>query len=118
MREYGKALTAIEAAAMRDDKQAHTSEIASQIRKVNAADSASRQGESDEEAYARAMRDPEIQSIMSDPVMMGILQQAQNEPASLQQHMQNKVISDKINKLVRAVSPIYSLRERVLMWGE
>lgn len=70
---------------------------------MNLADSADRVGESDEQAYARAMRDPEIQSIMSDPVFQNILQQAQNEPASLGQHMKNPDIANKINKLVRAV---------------
>lgn len=50
------------------------------------------------------MRDPEIQAIMSDPVFQAILQQAQNEPASLQQHMQNPGIRAKIEKLARAVS--------------
>lgn len=49
--------------------------IASQIRKINVADSSSRQGETDEQAYARAMRDPEIQAIMMDPIMQQILQQ-------------------------------------------
>lgn len=96
-------------AAAKDTEGKHTSEIASQIRKVTAADSADRAGESDEQAYARAMRDPEIQSIMGDPVFQNILQQAQNEPASLQQHMQNPGIRDKINKLVRAVSGRFRL---------
>lgn len=76
---------------------------------MTAADSADRAGESDEQAYARAMRDPEIQSIMGDPVFQNILQQAQQEPASLQQHMQNPGIRDKINKLVRAASFLFGL---------
>lgn len=92
---------------MKDTQQKHTSEIASQIRKVNLADSADRVGETDEQAYARAMRDPEIQAIMGDPVFQNILQQAQNEPESLQMHMKNDGIREKINKLVRAVSFLF-----------
>lgn len=92
---------------MKDVDHKHTSEIGAQIRKVNEADSDSRQGETDEQAYARAMRDPEIQGIMSDPVFQNILQQAQNEPESLQQHMKEPVIREKIMKLVRAVSCLF-----------
>lgn len=122
MKEYGKAMTAIEQvtllppslplrsrsrsstqAAEKDTAQKHTSEIAAQLRKVSIADSESRAGETDAQAYERAMRDPEIQQIMGDPVFQGILQQAQNEPASLQQHMQNPSIRAKIEKLARAV---------------
>ncbi|KAL8283469.1 hypothetical protein RQP46_005572 [Phenoliferia psychrophenolica] len=102
MKEFGKAMSAIEQAAEKDTAQKHTSEITSQLRKVSMADNESRAGESDEQAYARAMRDPEIQQIMSDPVFQGILQQAQNEPASLQQHMKNPEIRAKIEKLARA----------------
>ncbi|KAK4701811.1 stress-induced-phosphoprotein 1, partial [Phenoliferia sp. Uapishka_3] len=102
MKEYGKAMSAIEEAAEKDSAGKHTSEIATQMRKVTIADSESRSGETDEQAYARAMRDPEIQQIMSDPVFQGILQQAQNEPASLQQHMKNPSIRAKIEKLARA----------------
>jgi stress-induced-phosphoprotein 1 len=133
MKEYSKALSAIERvrpppsylpyqplltnhpslqAATKDTEQKHTSEIISQIRKVNAADSADRAGESDEQTYARAMRDPEVQQIMGDPVFQSILQQAQNEPASLQQHMQNPEIRAKIEKLVKAVSFLCLRRHR------
>ncbi|KAM0751962.1 stress-induced-phosphoprotein 1 [Meredithblackwellia eburnea MCA 4105] len=102
MKEYSKATSAIEQAAEVDKEGKHTSEIASQLRKVTMADAESRQGETDEQAYARAMRDPEIQQIMSDPVFTSILQQAQNDPASLMQHMKNPIIREKIDKLARA----------------
>lgn len=63
-----------------------------------------RSTETDEQAYARAMRDPEVQEIMSDPVMQTILQQAQQQPESLMQHLRNPGVKEKIDKLVRAVS--------------
>ena len=87
---------------MRDTAQKHTKEIAAQARKVHEADSASRQGETDEQAYARAMRDPEVQSAMSDPAFQSILQQAQNDPKSLAQHMKNPEIARRVDLLVRA----------------
>lgn len=49
------------------------------------------------------MRDPEIQSIMSDPVFQEILKQAQDEPASMLSHMKNPEIKRKIELLIKAV---------------
>ncbi|GAA5974076.1 hypothetical protein JCM21900_003383 [Sporobolomyces salmonicolor] len=102
MKEYSKALAAIEEAAEKDTAQQHTREITDQLRKVTLADAQSRVGETDEQTYARAMRDPEVQQIMSDPVFQSILQQAQQDPRSLQQHMQNEGIRKKVEVLVRA----------------
>jgi hypothetical protein len=51
---------------------------------------------------------------MQDPVMQSILQQAQTDPAALQEHMKNPAIRSKIQKLiVRSTlfpnNPIYAL---------
>jgi stress-induced-phosphoprotein 1 len=42
------------------------------------------------------------QAIMTDPIMQSILQQAQSDPAALQEHMKNPMIQKKIMKLVQA----------------
>ena len=39
---------------------------------------------------------------MNDPVMQQILQQAQNDPGALQDHMKNPGVRQKIQKLVNA----------------
>lgn len=39
---------------------------------------------------------------MTDPVMQQILQQAQQNPSALQDHMKNPIVRDKIMKLVNA----------------
>ena len=39
---------------------------------------------------------------MQDPVMQTILQQAQNDPQALQEHMRNPVVRTKIHKLAAA----------------
>lgn len=41
-------------------------------------------------------------SIMQDPVMQAILQQAQSDPAALQEHMKNPSVRSKVQKLVAA----------------
>lgn len=50
----------------------------------------------------RAMNDPEIKAILSDPVMNHILQQMQDNPKSIQEHLQDEVIKNKFAKLMEA----------------
>ena len=122
MRDYVKAIEALQEADEHDDANAHTKEIQEQILKCQQAQFAQREGESDEDVMQRAMRDPEvavrilpytpfpfgsvdefsIQQIMGDPVMQSILQQAQTNPAALQDHMKNPIVRNKINKLISA----------------
>jgi stress-induced-phosphoprotein 1 len=44
-------------------------------------------------------------SIMQDPIMQSILQQAQGDPAALQEHMKNPGIRSKIQKLIASYVP-------------
>lgn len=41
-------------------------------------------------------------SIMNDPIMQSILQQAQSDPAALTEHMKNADIKAKVQKLIAA----------------
>lgn len=43
-------------------------------------------GMSDEERSEMAMKDPEVQEILSDPVMRTILQQMQTDPGALKRY--------------------------------
>ncbi|AMD22533.1 HHL237Wp [Eremothecium sinecaudum] len=58
--------------------------------------------ETPEEAYARAMKDPEVAAILQDPVMQSILAQAQQNPAALEEHMKNPAVFKKIQTLIAA----------------
>ncbi|SCU81849.1 LANO_0B04368g1_1 [Lachancea nothofagi CBS 11611] len=58
--------------------------------------------ETPEQAYARAVKDPEVAAIMQDPVMQSILSQAQQNPAALQEHMKNPDVFSKIQTLIAA----------------
>lgn len=60
------------------------------------------EGETPEQTMERVSRDPEIVGILQDPVMQGILGQAKDNPAALQDHMKNPEVARKINMLITA----------------
>jgi stress-induced-phosphoprotein 1 len=96
MREFNKALSAIQHAAEMDDDSKNTAEIQAQMMKIHQAMESERAGETDEQTFNRAMKDPEIAEIMADPIMRSILEQAQSDPGSIQEHMKNPTIKTKI----------------------
>jgi stress-induced-phosphoprotein 1 len=102
MKEYTKALEAIQEATDKDTERKHTTEINQQEMKVQQAIFSQRGSETQEQTLERAMRDPEVAEIMNDPVMQSILQQAQNNPQALQDHMKSPIVRQKIQKLVNA----------------
>lgn len=55
-----------------------------------------------EKIRQRAMADPEVQSILRDPAMRLILEQMQNDPRALQDHLKNPEIAAKIQKLLES----------------
>ena len=55
-----------------------------------------------EEVRKRAMADPEIQGILGDPAMRLILEQMQNDPKAVQEHLKNPEVARKIEKLIEA----------------
>lgn len=59
-------------------------------------------GQTREERAADAMKDPEIQEIMNDPIMRTILGQMSSDPGAAQEHMKNPAIAAKIHKLLEA----------------
>ncbi|CAF1360246.1 unnamed protein product [Adineta steineri] len=61
-----------------------------------------RSSDDPEEVRKRAANDPEIQQILSDPGMRLILEQMQNEPQALRDHLKNPAIAQKIQKLIDA----------------
>ncbi|XP_038214917.1 stress-induced-phosphoprotein 1 [Zerene cesonia] len=55
-----------------------------------------------EEVRKRAMSDPEVQQILRDPAMRCILEQMQQDPQALQDHLKNPDIAAKIHKLLES----------------
>lgn len=52
-----------------------------------------------EETRKRAMKDPEVQSILADPAMRMILEQMQSDPQAISEHLKNPEIAAKFMKL-------------------
>ncbi len=106
MKEYTKAMEACQKAETVDGEQEggakNTREIQTLQSKCMNELYSQRSGESEEETLKRAMRDPEVAQIMQDPVMQSILQQAQGNPAALQEHMKSPIIREKVQKLIAA----------------
>jgi len=102
MKDYDKALKAIEQAGEIDKDKKNAREIQNQLRKCMEAMYSARSSETEEQTLQRAMKDPEIAAIMTDPVMQNILQSAQTDPGALREHLKSPLIAQKIQKLAEA----------------
>ncbi|KKY24470.1 putative heat shock protein sti1 [Phaeomoniella chlamydospora] len=102
MKEYSKCIDICTEASEHDTTGANAREIDQQQQKALEAQFAARAGETEEQAQERIQRDPEIMSILQDPVMQSILQQAKGDPSALNEHMKNAAVRAKIQKLIAA----------------
>ncbi|GAB0134054.1 cochaperone Sti1 homeolog f [Epichloe bromicola] len=105
MRKYSECVDACAEAQQVDAEHhngANAREIEQQQQKAFGAMYAARDNETEEQTRERLQKDPDIMSIMQDPVMQTILQQAQSDPMALQEHMRNPGVRSKIQKLMAA----------------
>ncbi|KAI9899088.1 hypothetical protein N3K66_005549 [Trichothecium roseum] len=105
MRKYSECVDACTEALEVDMEHhggANAREIETQQQKAFSAMYSARDNETEEQTKQRLQQDPEIMSIMQDPVMQSILQQAQSNPQALQEHMRNPSVKTKIQKLMAA----------------
>ncbi|OAA41442.1 heat shock protein [Beauveria brongniartii RCEF 3172] len=105
MRKYSECVDACTEASTIDaehHKGANTREIEQQQQKAFSAMYSARDNETEEQTRERLQKDPEVMSLMQDPVMQSILQQAQSNPMALQEHMRNPSVRTKIQKLIAA----------------
>lgn len=99
MKDYDKALEAYDKGMKLDPSN---TEMEEGTRRVMEAISKQRQGATTQEAREQAMKNPEIVAILQDPVMNQILQDMQNNPKAIQEHLKNPMINAKFQKLVNA----------------
>ncbi|WWD17530.1 hypothetical protein CI109_101971 [Kwoniella shandongensis] len=102
MKDHTRALETLQRATEADVEKKHTRELETNMAKVLAELQSQRSTETDEQTYERAMRDPEVQEIMGDPIMRQILADGQQNPRALNDHMKNPMIAQKIQKLINA----------------
>ncbi|KFK34306.1 hypothetical protein AALP_AA5G127900 [Arabis alpina] len=72
------------------------------IQQINKANRGDLTPEELKERQAKGMQDPEIQNILTDPVMRQVLSDLQENPSAAQKHMQNPMVMNKIQKLISA----------------
>jgi len=99
-KEYNKCIETCLEAREKDTDGKNAREINQLLQKAYIAIGQTNQNESPEEILKRAQQDPEIQSILNDPVMQQILNQMQQDPAAAQDHLKNPLIASKIRKLI------------------
>ena len=97
MKEYSKAMETLTEARKVDleigGKSIH--EIDEMLNKITFQRFRAIEGETPEQTMERVSKDPEIVSILQDPVMNGILAQARDNPAALQDHMKTQMLQRK-----------------------
>ena len=105
-REYEAAIATCEVGMEHDKDGKHRSEFQAQISRCYSQTSSSSAGNdqnlSDEERAKRALQNPEVQEILADPAMRLILQQMQDNPQALMEHMKNPGVAQKIKKLAQS----------------
>eukprot|EP00884_Botryococcus_braunii_P003465 jgi/Botrbrau1/13119/Bobra.0187s0076.1 len=103
MKEYEKALQTYEQGLKHDPEN---DELREGVVRCMEAISKLNRGEASEEELkqrqAKAMADPEIQNILTDPIMRQVLQDFQEDPVGAQKHLKQPHIMQNIQKLVSA----------------
>ncbi|CAA0820580.1 Hsp70-Hsp90 organizing protein 3 [Striga hermonthica] len=103
MKEYEKALETYQEGLKHD---ARNQELLDGVRRcveqINKASRGDLSPEELKERQAKAMQDPEIQNILTDPVMRQVLVDLQENPKAAQEHTKNPLVMNKIQKLISA----------------
>ncbi|KAJ9706818.1 hypothetical protein PVL29_002006 [Vitis rotundifolia] len=103
MKEYDKALETYQEGLKHDpSNQELLDGVKRCIDQINKASRGEISPEDLKERQAKAMQDPEIQNILSDPVMRQVLIDFQENPKAAQEHTKNPQVMNKIQKLVSA----------------
>ncbi|KAL3499516.1 hypothetical protein ACH5RR_038609 [Cinchona calisaya] len=103
MKEYEKALETYQEGLKHDrNNQELLDGVRRCVEQINKASRGDLSPEELKERQAKAMHDPEIQNILTDPIMRQVLTDFQENPKAAQEHMKNPLVMNKIQKLVSA----------------
>lgn len=103
MKEYDKAMETYQEGLKHDPKNQELLDgVRRCVEQINKANRGDLTPEEMKERQAKAMQDPEVQNILSDPVMRQVLVDFQENPKAAQEHMKNPMVMNKIQKLVSA----------------
>ncbi|XP_076914856.1 hsp70-Hsp90 organizing protein 3-like [Bidens hawaiensis] len=103
MKEFDKALETYQEGLKHDPQNPELLEgVRSCVQQINRATRGDLTPDELKERQAKAMQDPEIQNILTDPVMAQVLKDLQENPKAAQDHMKNPSVMNKIQKLISA----------------
>eukprot|EP00887_Chlorella_sp_A99_P005251 scaffold1.g5251.t1 len=103
MKDYDKAMETYQEGLKHDPDSAELKEgLMRCIEGINKLNRGEVSEEERQQRQQRAMQDPEVQGILTDPIMRQVLQDMQENAAAAQKHMSNPMIARKIEKLVAA----------------
>ncbi|XP_008791693.2 hsp70-Hsp90 organizing protein-like [Phoenix dactylifera] len=103
MKEHDKALETYQEGLKHDpNNQELMDGVRRCIEQINKTNRGEISAEDLKERQAKAMQDPEIQNILSDPIMRQVLIDFQENPRAAQEHLKNPQVMHKIQKLVGA----------------
>ncbi|EHA8588492.1 hsp70-Hsp90 organizing protein [Cocos nucifera] len=103
MKEYDKALETYQEGLKHDpNNQELMDGVRRCVEQINKTNRGEISPEELKERQAKAMQDPEIQNILSDPIMRQVLIDFQENPRAAQEHLKNPQVMHKIQKLVSA----------------
>ncbi|KAL5817651.1 hypothetical protein ACOSQ3_026029 [Xanthoceras sorbifolium] len=103
MKEYDKAVETYQEGLKHDPQNQELIDgVRRCVEQISKAGRGELSAEELKERQAKGMQDPEIQNILSDPVMRQVLVDFQENPKSAQDHMKNPMVMNKIQKLINA----------------
>ncbi|KAF0931674.1 hypothetical protein E2562_005671 [Oryza meyeriana var. granulata] len=103
MKEYDKAMETYQAGLKHDPNNPELLDgVRRCIEQINKANRGDLSQEEIQERQNKAMQDPEIQNILTDPIMRQVLIDLQENPRASQEHLKNPGVMQKIQKLVSA----------------
>ncbi|KAK3041061.1 hypothetical protein RJ639_026858 [Escallonia herrerae] len=101
MKEYDKAMETYQEGLKHDPRNQELLDgVRRCVEQINKASRGDLTPEELKERQAKGMQDPEIQNILTDPVMRQVLVDLQENPKAAQDHMKNPLVMNKIQKLI------------------